>query len=300
MNLKKWIKRQFRKRLRVYIFPTRMGGYLNGLIFLMFLLSIGYNNNLLLIFTLFLFAFNLLWLLQSHFHLQRLKFERLNISQGHVGEALSVTAYWNQISKSPWEWKLMLESDNEIYPLEGSEDNEEKSLRELRLPRRGLYEWKYLKVSSENPFGLYRVWIYFPLKMKTLIYPALLKKIELNLQGEDLEGDILQDKKGQDDFRGLTQYGEEESRKISWKHYARSGELLIKEGENQKAPVLKIDLKIPRDESLKEHYLSYLATQMVECHRREIPFSLTDGKSVFMPAVHATHLHECLKVLALC
>ena len=71
--MKQWIINQSKKKARIYIMPTRMGGYLNGLIFLMFLLSVGYSNNLLLIFTLFLFGLNLICCIHTHYHLNALK-----------------------------------------------------------------------------------------------------------------------------------------------------------------------------------------------------------------------------------
>ena len=292
--MKKWIRRQFRKRSRVYIMPTKMGGYLNGLIFLMFLLSIGYSNNLLLIFTTFLFAFNLLWLIQTHFHLYRLKLEQLSVFSGHAHSSLNVQLFWKAAPKGPWNWEVILESDKGDFSLKTLGDDKTKSEGEITPEHRGAYEWQYLRVKTHNPFGLYQAWIYFPLNLKTLVYPALLNSVEIPLSGKDFEGELLQDKKGPDDFRGLASYANDESRKISWKHYARSGELLIKEGEEKMSPLLELHLKLPADPKLKEDYLSTLATQLVECHRRDIPFSLkVNGEASGL-------LSDCLKVLALC
>lgn len=292
--MKNWIRKQFRKKSRVYIFPTRMGGYLNGLIFLMFLLSIGYSNNLLLIFTIFLFAFNLLWLIQTHFHLHRLKPDQVSIFPGHAGHAINVNIFWKAAPKGPWNWQMQLESDHGDFAYHGIRDDKSKSEGEITPDKRGVYQWSYLKVKTENPFGLYQVWIYYPLNLKTLVYPTLLSSVDLKLSGKDFEGDILQDKKGPDDFRGLATYRNDESRKISWKHYARSGDLLIKEGEEKKAPLLQLDFKPPTGAEPKERYLSYLTTQIVECHRRDIPFSLR------VNGVESSQLQDCLKVLTLC
>lgn len=292
--MKNWIRKQFRKKSRVYIFPTRMGGYLNGLIFLMFLLSIGYSNNLLLIFTIFLFAFNLLWLIQTHFHLHRLRPDQVAIFPGHAGAAINVNIFWKAAPKGPWNWQIDLESDHGDFAYHGIKDDKHKSEGEITPDKRGVYQWQYLKVKTANPFGLYQVWVYFPLKLQSLVYPTLLSAVDLTLSGKDFEGEILQDKKGVDDFRGLGNYMNDESRKISWKHYARSGELFIKEGEEKKAPILELELRPPTEFEPKEHYLSYLATQMVECQRRDIPFSLR------VNGVESGQLQDCLKVLTLC
>lgn len=292
--MKSWFRKQFRKKTRIYIMPTKMGGYLNGLIFLMFLLSIGYSNNLLLIFTTFLLAFNILWLIQTHFHLYRLKLDQVSIFSGHAKEAINVNIFWKASPKGPWNWDIELESDQGDYTYLNSVDGKTKSSGEIIPLSRGVYRWKYLKVRSKNPFGLYQAWIFFPLKLEGLVYPPLLKNVDLPLSGIDFEGELLQDKKGPEDFRGLANYAHDESRKISWKHYARSGELLVKEGEEKKTPLLEIELKLPLDATLKEEYLSYVATQIVECKRQDIPFSLR------MNGITSSHLQECLKALTLC
>lgn len=292
--MKNWIRKQFRKKSRVYIFPTRMGGYLNGLLFLMFLLSIGYNNNLLLIFTIFLFAFNLLWLVQTHFHLYRLRPEHVSIFSGHAKGPVSVNIFWKTIPTGPWDWLIDLESNHGSFPFHATKEDKSKSEGEVTPSGRGLYEWRHLKVKTTKPFGLYQVWIYFPLNIQSLVYPTLLNTVDLYLSGKDFEGELLQDKKGIDDFRGLGTYMNDESRKISWKHYARSGELLIKEGEEKKTPILELDLKLPIEAVSKEHYLSHITTQLVECQRRDVPFKLK------VNGVESSHLQDCLKVITLC
>jgi uncharacterized protein (DUF58 family) len=300
MNLKLWIRKQFRRRSRVYIFPTKMGGYLIGLIFLMFLLSIGYSNNLLLIFTLFLFAFNVLWLIQSHFHLHKLKLSHVQLISGHAGDPLEMRVAWEKTPPGPWGWQMALETSTRSFSAEVLNNSEEYSSAEMKLPKRGVYQWKYLGVKSTHPFGLYQVWIYYPLDFSTVVFPPLLPSATISPEGLDSDGEIVQDRKGQDDFRGLAPYQEDESRKISWKHYARSGDLVIREGEEKRAAVVEIDLKIPTTGELKEQYLSRVATQLVECYRREIPFTLKTNSHYRTPSAQLNHLQECLKVLALC
>ena len=292
--MKIWIKKQFRKKARIYIMPTKMGGYLNGLIFLMFLLAIGYSNNLLLIFTIFLFAFNLLWLIQTHVHLYRLKLDQVVILSGHAKQLAHVDISWKIAPQEPWNWELMLEGDRGDFSCLGVTNSPIRTVGEISVESRGVYRWNHLMVKTSNPFGLYQAWVYFPLSFQSLVYPTLLNSVDLDLSGKAEQGELFSDKKGDDDFRGLGNYNNQESRKISWKHYARSGELLIKEGEEKKTPILELELILPSAHEAKEHYLSYLATQMVECHKRNIPFSLYNN------GLKSSQLQECLKVLALC
>jgi uncharacterized protein (DUF58 family) len=292
--MKNWIKRQFRKKARVYILPTKMGGYLIGLIFLMFLLSIGYSNNLLLIFTLFLFAFNLMWLIQTHFHLYRLKIGEVSIPSVHAGDKSHVQILWKSLPQGPWDWNFKLESAEETFFCECPQDLEYGSGADVTLTKRGVITWEFLKVMSTRPFGLYQTWIYFPLSQKSFAYPTLHKIIDLSLSGMEFEGEVSTNRKGFDDFHGLTSYENNESRRISWKHYARSGELLIKEGEEKKLSVLELEVNHSIAPEHKEFHLSHLASQIVECQRLDLAYSLK------VNGVAYRKLQDCMRELALC
>lgn len=296
----KLIRRLFRRKVRVYIMPTRMGGYFNGLIFLLFLLATGYSNNLLLIFTICLFALNLLWLIQTHFHLHKLKLESVRVQDGHAADSIPVTVRWKNIPTGPWDWQLKLEDADHDFVLQRLVAQEMKQENTFSMDKRGMYDWKYLRVQTERPFGLYRAWIFFPVNAFSFVYPKILKNAQFNLNGKVAEGEIPQDVKGSEGFRGLATYHGGESRKISWKHYARTGELFEKEGEELRIPSLDLVLNLPEDGVLKENYLSAIATQMVECQKKQIPFSLKSSKVTLAAGNHLSHLHDCLKVLAQC
>ncbi len=292
--------RLFRKN-RIYIFPTKMGGYLIGLLFLMFLLSVGYSNNLLLIFTLFLFGFNLLWLIQTHFHLKALRLSNIEISDAHAFESATIQIHWLKTPKGPLDWKIDLLSKDQSIQTESYIHQEHGSQGLMRISKRGLNKWKFLKVSTIQPFGLYRTWVHFELHQESFTYPKTLQdepiqKLDLNHR----EGEIPQEKAGPEDIRNFAPYQGEEYRRISWKHYARSGELLIKEGEEQHSPLWIHRLKLPLGENEKEAYLSDLATKMVYCFRHQIPFLFENDTLSLGPASDETHLRECLRILSLC
>lgn len=298
--MKNWIRHQFRKKIRVYIFPTKLGGHLNGLIFLMFLLAIGYANNLLLIFTIFLFAFNLMWLIKSHFYLNKFRPGHISVMSGHAGTSLLVGIQLDSAPDGPWDWAIELEGDQGTFSFHELKAQASKLEGDIRPTRRGYYRWKYLKVKTHKPFGFYQVWIYFPMSVDSVVYPSLLSSASFPLNTQALSGEIPLDRKGPEDFRGLGRYDSDESRKISWKHYARTGELLIKEGEETRAATFEIHFDPPDEPAAKENYLSLLATQMIECHRRDIPFSFRAAEFSRPPSTELSHVQECLKVLALC
>lgn len=289
-----------RSRTRVYIFPTRMGGYCNGLIGLMFLLSIGYSNNLLLIFTIALFGLNLIWLVNSHLHLARLMPGQVTVDDGHVGSPILVNCRWKKWPRGNRAWEISLISEQNSSGVRTITEEEGRTVGEITLPFRGLYQWTHLLVKTDRPFGLYQTWIYFKVDASAHAYPALRKDLPLpSPEIHDREGTISGERKGDEGLRGLGPYQGEGPNRISWKHYAKSGELFAKEGEELKTHLMRIPLKLPDDQKLREAELSRLATLMVHCHRQEIPF-LFLGKVQKGPGSHLELLKDCLRELSLC
>jgi uncharacterized protein (DUF58 family) len=299
MSLRSWIRRQTRKRARIYILPTRLGGYLIGLIFLMFLLSVGYSNNLLLIFTLFLFAFNLLWVIQTHFYLNSLKLDSILINEGHAGEQVDVVIHWKSSPEGPFQWNLTLESDSELVEISSLESNTQKTSGMVVFQQRGLKTFTHLGIQTDRPFGLYRVWMFQKSQTQVIIYPSKLATTsQMIMVSTHREGDQSGPLPGPQDIRNLAPYQGEEARRISWKHYAKSGDLVVKEGEEPTKS--EVNFKVSMAWESRELELSRIATQMLQCAREDILFSLETPTKKMRSACHQQHLCECLRELALC
>src|SRR5690606_17580779 len=88
----------------------------------------------------------------------------------------------------------------------------------VSFPNRGAINIEHLKVSSQMPFGLYRAWIYFPMKVRAYVYPEHFKGCPpfAGRQNQN-EGDHSALFSGPHDLWNLAPYQGEESRKISWK-----------------------------------------------------------------------------------
>lgn len=279
--------------------PTRMGGYLNALIFLMFLLSIGYSNNLLLIFTLVLFALNLLWVIQTHFFLKALKFDSVFVNDGHTGDDILVKLHWGNLPEGPYDWRIELETFDQAFPLKNMQNEHLKSEGSVQFPKRGIWDIEYVKIQTEKPFGLYRTWIFFPVRARAYAYPALLKEtFDMTKTEGKREGEDGRESSGPHDVRNLAPYDTRESRRISWKHYARSEELLVKEGEDLMRP--EVHFRLQGELKDKEYELSKFATQMVHCAKNDILFSLETYRKNLSLNSGPHHLALCLKELAEC
>jgi len=78
----------------------------------------------------------------------------------------------------------------------------------------------------------------------------------------------------------------------------RSGELLIKEGEEFKAPEIRFHLSSENKD--KEWELSKMATQMVQCLNADTPFMLETPRLKTKHDKSERHLKECLRELSQC
>lgn len=299
MKFPVWVQKQFKKKERIYIMPTKMGGYFIGLIFLMFLLSAGYSNNLLLIFTILLFGLNLMWLIQTHFHLYHLKLNSVQIQDGHAGDYTSVTVHWSATPDIPHKWLLSLESEDESYKVLPLQDDLKVSFGKIIFSKRGLLNFSYLKVTTDRPFGLYKSWTFIPTHSKVYIYPSVLKDMpELQYYNLDTSGEDMGQLKGPHGVSGLYPYHDQESKKISWKHYAKSGELVAKEGEELKTSY--VVFKVNSNMDGKEFILSKYATQMIYCSNNGISFNLESNGAMIGQAMTTKYLRDCLRELAQC
>jgi len=291
----------FKTKAGIYIFPTKLGGYLNGLIFLLFLLSVGYGNNLLLLLTLFLFGLNLLWVIQSYLHSRQLNIERLLIEDAHLATQTNFDLHWVKPLVSRESFIIRLFCDQGYLDLVQVETSEYKTSGILEFTKRGQWIWKSILISSEMPFGFYRTYRMISLNGKSLVYPPLLKE-EFHfplLPLGDGQSVLDQDNSGFDEIKDFKPYEGEDVRRISWKLYAKTGEILIKEGENYKGEYAYFRWDLTPI-SNKEYSLSVLATKMVYCYQKGIPFIFEMGEHKRLPSSSQFHLIECLRDLSLC
>jgi uncharacterized protein (DUF58 family) len=294
MKLSSWLVKKLQKKNRIYIFPTKMGGYLNGLIVLMFLLSVGYSNNLLLIFTLFLFGLNLMWVIQTHFHLHSLKLQSINLQDGFAREKNFIQVFWKNSPAKSLSWDLSLYESNQHFDIHTASDSLNHSTGEVKFPKRGHYKFSFLKVKTDMPFGLYKAWVYIPVNHNIYIYPARLKEIPPSMTGFSKdEGEHSAQQSGIHDITDLRPYQGEESRRINWKHYARSGTLVVNEGEELKRNF--ISFKLMSFDKNKEFVLSKITSQIYQCDKTDIEYSLDMAHKKNIKG-----LKNCLRELAIC
>ena len=135
--------------------------------------------------------------------------------------------------------------------------------------------------------------------MTAYVYPEKIKNVPpLENVQTFYEGENSTPKKGPFDVFNLGPYQLDESRRISWKHYARTGELLIKEGEELTQSL--VHFRLTEDAFNKELVLSKITTQMLLCLQNEMAFTLETPHKKMGPGLTSKHLCDCLRELCRC
>jgi uncharacterized protein (DUF58 family) len=251
-RFKNFIKRQFRKKSRVYIMPTSMGWYLIGLILLIFLLGVGYSNNLLLGLGLFLSSLALFWLIEAHFWMDNFKFEGIHLSDAEANTPMLVKLLGTHPQQKFFLEKLKAElevSENEVLKIE-----ESKETMHTLVSKRGSYQAEFIRLGSEGFLGLFVSWRFFKINETFWVYPSK-QYIPTTSYSRDSQSEnniTLVRTSGRDYHRQYVPG--DDAKRIDWKRLAKNDDLFVFVGEenrgideiiiqiNKHSPSLEIDL----------------------------------------------------------
>ncbi|MFY7993818.1 MAG: DUF58 domain-containing protein [Bacteriovoracaceae bacterium] len=296
-KIKWFIQNQFRKKSRVYIMPTSMGWYLIGLIFLIFLLGVGYSNNLLLGLGLLLSSLALFWLIEAHFWMQNFKFEAIHFADAEASSPMLVKLRGHHPDHKNFLEKLnaVIEtSDHQKLPLIESQH----TLHAL-VPKRGNYKADYIKMGSSGFLGLFYSWRFFKLDENFWIYPAKIYSSAQNyLSDTTHENNVAVVRTQGRDYHRLYLNGDD-AKRIDWKRLAKSDELFIFIGEEHRGVddiLIQIFTHSPTLETdLSE--ASYLITHLFQENR---PWKLAVNGVLEGPESSETFMIKSLRRLASC
>jgi uncharacterized protein (DUF58 family) len=284
---------------RVYILPTRLGLFYAGMIFLMFLGSMNYVNNLALGLTFILASVGLV----AMHHCQR------NLAGVCIGSAATDSVFAGQSAK----FCVALESDvrqprhDIIVATDGSasepaavEPNDRTLISvEVSAPKRGRLTLDHLQVSSNYPFGLFRAWTHVHVPMSCIVYPKPAQRGIAPPPTETDTGGAQESRRGDEDFAGLRSFSPGDSpRRIAWKAYARGQELQVKQYAGTAVTSHFLDWDSLTGMNV-EARLSQLTRWIEDAHAAGRAFGLRIPGAVIPANVGSAHRQRCLTVLAL-
>jgi len=228
-------------RRRVYIFPSRPGLLLFGVIGLVLIGATNYDNALAFVLCFLLLALSFSTMLRTWRNLAGLSLETRAARPVYAGQpaCFELTLHDTQRrarysfalrrlqpKKALWWWRPKTDGHGECAVIDTG-----AAPVTLHVPthQRGWLVLGRVEISSRYPLGLFYSWAYFRPELRCLVYPA--PRGTLALPGADLldSNALGSTGAGMDDFAELRAYVAGDSlRSVHWKASARSDDLLVK------------------------------------------------------------------------
>ena len=261
---------------RIYILPTSTGLAAAGLLFLMLLAGLNYNNSLALLLCFLLSGVVVVSMYECHRTLLGLQLQAASAEPTFAG-ALG---------------ELQLQCRNEDARARRSlcvrcepcpaaqfllEPGQLLRVRfNYRARGRGRQRIERLVLSTDAPLGLFRAWTWLHLPLEAIIYPSPSGARPLPLaRDESLAGAHGSHQSGDEDWAWLRPFREGDSpRSVAWKAYARGGPLLVAHYEAPADVHRLLDFMQMLDIPL-ERRLSQLAQWVLECERLGESYALS-------------------------
>ncbi len=285
-------------RRRVYILPTRAGLGFTGLLVVMLIGAINYNNSLAYLLTFLLAGIGLVTMLHTYRGLLGLRLSLGQAAPVFAGEQASVPLVVDN-RDGPARFGIALAGPGS-EPLHA--DVPAGQITRLPLPwpsrRRGRHPVGRFTLATRFPLGLFRAWSPVELHGEVLVYPAPAPSATLPEPGRyqpDLSGDQGE---GTDDFAGFRPYHPGDSlRHVHWKALAREQELLTKRFGGDRAEALWLDWSATSGDT--ETRLAQLTRWVLEAEAAGLHYGLILPDLRLVPAHGAEQRERCLTALAL-
>ncbi len=286
-------------RRRVYILPSALGIGYAFLVFAMLLGSMNYANSMGFALTFLLTGLGLVAMHHCHRNLEGTELRFVGAQPVFAGElAVFNVALLNPRGGQRYELSLARhEYESETTDLAPGET----ARLSLALPttRRGRLTLPRFSVNSRYPGNLFRCWSWLHMQAECLVYP------QPAAPGRPLPvtradgGDGHRSERGDSNFTGLRGFVRGDStRRVAWKAYARTDELLVKQFSGAEDAVRWLDWEEVASLAT-EAKLSQLTRWCLDLSGTGRSFGLRLPNAVVNVGSGAAHLHECLKALAL-
>ncbi len=285
------------RRGRIYILPTGLGAAFALMLFAMLLGSLNYANNMGLALTFMLAALGLVAMHACHRNLDSLVARAAGTEPAFAGnEAIFrvVVANPGGVARADLEAAATAAPVPPVSIAPGAE-----STINIPVPtrRRGYIVLDRIVIATRFPYGLFRAWAVIHPGTRCLVYPRPAAHAPPPPPAAGGAGGGAA-RRGEDDFAGLKDYHPgDPPRRIAWKAYARSDELLIKEfsGDAEATPVFDL-ADAPGDDL--ESRLSVLARWIVDAHARGLTFGLRLPGVELPPEPGDAQRRRCLAAIA--
>jgi len=280
----------------IYIFPTSAGFSFLGLLVLMLVTAINYQNSLVYLLTFFLGSIFFISIWMCFLNLSGLEVSTVDVARNFEGDDSIYLLCFNSPDHIPIGLMAGVSKQNMGHVLFNTEGLHKHSLR-VDHENRGVHRLERLRLESRFPFGFIIAWTWLKLDAELIVYPkpifgtknpvGSLDAVNVNAQ---LKSDQVEDLKAY-------QSGDPSSR-IIWKKYAAKDELVVRDVEHA---VYNSDWVSWSDYDTNnlEAKLSYLCDEVCRLSHHQQRFGFNIPGARFEPETGAQHRQKCLDALAL-
>lgn len=298
------------KRSQIFILPTRSGFLFAGVLLVMLLGSMNYNNSLGYMLTFLLGSMAIVSTLHTHRNLlglhvkigkvdpvfagDTIQFQLLVDNQNHA--ARYALSFERCISRSIWNSSVMISHVNDIP------ENQITSIYfAVPTQQRGKMQLGKIMVATQFPLGLFRSWAYIDLDFSGIVYPKPHGNRQLPHTFSDQTQSSKENYEGKgDDFIGYRDYQLGDSpRHVDWKAVARQQGWLIKQfGGGEVSQQIWLSWQnVPLTDI--EAVLSQLCLWILIADEQNAQYALQLPTQQITMNTGKQHRAECLKALAL-
>lgn len=283
---------------RIYILPTGQGATFGAMIFLMLLGSMNYNNSVGLAVTFALTAFGLVVMHHCHRTLSGLRITLGAARPVFAGsKARFVIELHNRSSYARLDIGVFVNKRLVDCVCIAPGQSQQVDIK-LTGDQRGRLALGRVSLRTRYPAALFQAWAWLNTELSCLVYPKPAASPPPPPFQATLAGSRHDATQGDNDFAGLRDYrpGDPATR-IAWKTFARNRVLAVKTFTG--ADAAPVFLNWSDTSGSKEDRLSTLTRWCLDAHREGRCFGLNLNHEAIAPGDGQTHLHRCLRALAL-
>lgn len=281
----------------IFIFPSRLGLAALGLLAVLLLLAVNYQNNLIFGFSFWCLGIMVVSIFHSYLQLSGMHLQVQTAKPVFAGESLALPLLLKAGKRARYGIALGW-PDGDWQQCDIAAGREKRLFLHYPVERRGLLQTERLRFESRFPLGLICAWTWLAPDWQAVVYP---RPVPLSpypgtaAEAGNLAAGQLSDS---DEFFGFHSYqpGESLSRAY-WRSYAKGQPLMMVEYQSPKSetPVLSWQAL---DELTLERRLSALTARILELEQQGLSYRVELPGLVLVEGQGEPRLHQVLRYLA--
>lgn len=195
-----------------------------SLFFVSVMLGATYENNMLFLFAFVLLTFLFIAILVTAAEIQSVQVESFDVQSGFPGERSQINVLFHNASATNIQFSAFAEKKQQQV-IEIEPRLSKVVALNFTLPaKRGQHQIERLRMYTQGPLLFFNCWKYWYIHADYFVYPkAQGQALPTRPQGMELAN-----------VSGLDEYsGREALSRISWRHFGRSGKLMVKTAESE-------------------------------------------------------------------